>query len=96
MLKLIEEYPKGENELKDLAKSHVYLKLSELELMEFERTFLSVKEITKEYHAKLRVVFGDFTKHLHDSNGISSSLFFEEDGGLISGYDYYNLLSKMS
>jgi len=76
MIKLIEEYPRGANELEDLAKSHVYLKLSELELMEFERTFLSVKEITKEYRAKLRVVFGDFTKHLRDNNGISSSLFF--------------------
>jgi len=95
MVKLIEEFPRGANELKGLAKSHVYLKLSELELMEFERTFLSVKEKTREYHAKVRVVFGDFTKHLRENNGISSSLFFEKDGGLISGYDYYNLLTNI-
>jgi len=95
MVKLIENYPRGENELKALSRSHVYLKLSELELMEFERTFLTVKEKTREYHAKVRVVFGDFTKYLRDNNGISSSLFFEKDGGLISDYDYYNLISNI-
>lgn len=47
VVKLIEEYPRGENEVKALAKSHVYLKLSELELLEFERTCLSVKEKNK-------------------------------------------------
>merc|ERR1719193_1049738 len=95
MVKLIENYPRGANELKALARSHVYLKLSELELMEFERTFLSVKEKTREYHAKVRVVFGDFTKHLRDNKCFSSSLFFEKDGGLISDYDYYNLISNI-
>jgi len=95
IVKLIEEYPKGADEVKELAKSHVYLKLSELELLELERTFLSVKEKTKEYHAKVRVVFGDFTEHLRNNNGISSSLFFEKDGGLISDYDYFNLLTNM-
>jgi len=51
MVKLIENYPRGANELKALPRSHVYLKLSELELMEFERTFLTVKEKTREYNA---------------------------------------------
>merc|ERR1719403_751159 len=62
IVKLIEENPRGANAVKVLAESHVHLKLSELELMEFERTFLSVKEKTKEYRAKLRVVLGNFTK----------------------------------
>jgi len=51
MVKLIEEYPRGGNEVKGVANSYVYLRLSERELMELERTFLSVKEKTKEYHA---------------------------------------------
>jgi len=59
--KLIKEYPQGVEQVKSLAKSHAHLKLSELELMELERVFLSVKERTREYHSKLRMVFGDFS-----------------------------------
>jgi len=95
IVKLIMEYPLGVEQLKSLAKSHVHLKLSELELMELERVFLSVKVKTREYHAKLRVVFGDFSRHLREHNGISSSLF-EENGGVLAEYDYYDLLSNMN
>jgi len=94
IVKLINEYPMGVEQVEALAKSHVHLKLSELELMELERVFLSVKERTREYHAKLRVVFGDFSKHLREHNGISAKLF-EEDGGVLAEYDYYDLLSNM-
>jgi len=95
IVKLIKEYPLGVEQLKSLAKSHVHLQLSELELMELERVFLSVNEKTREYHAKMRVVFGDFSAHLRQHNGISSSLF-EEDGGVLAEYDYYDLLSNMN
>jgi len=92
---LIKEYPSGVDQVKALAKSHVHLKLSELELMEFESIFLSVKERTKEYHAKLRVIIGDFTKYLRENNGISKKLF-EEEAGLLKDYDYYSLISTMN
>jgi len=95
IVKLIKEYPSGVAQVRSLAKSHVHLKLSELELMELERVFLSVKERTREYHAKMRVVFGDFSRHLCENNGISTSLF-EEDGGVLAEYDYYDLLSNMN
>jgi len=95
ILKLIMEYPKGVEQVKSLAISHVHLKLSELELMELERVFLSVKERTREYHAKIRVLFGDFSRHLRQHNGISERLFEEEDGGVLAGYDYYDLLSNL-
>lgn len=94
IVKLIREYPMGAERVKSLAHSHAHLQLSELELMELERVFLSVKERTREYHAKLRVVFGDFSKHLREHNGISAKLF-EEDGGVLAEYDYYDLLSNM-
>jgi len=95
IVKLIMEYPKGVEQVKSLAKSHVHLKLSELELMELERVFLSVKEKTREYHAKVRIVFGDFSRHLREHHGISERLFKEKDGGVLAGYDYYDLLSNL-
>jgi len=96
ILKLITEYPMGVDQVKSLAKSHVHLKLSELELLELERVFLSVKERTREYHAKMRVVFGDFSRHLREHNGVSEKLFEEEDGGVLAEYDYYDVLSDMN
>jgi len=96
IFKLIKEYPLGVEQLKSLAKSHVHLQLSELELMELERVFLSVKQKTREYHAKIRVVFGDFSRHLRQHNGISSSLFEEDAGGVLAGYNYYDLLSNIN
>jgi len=97
ILKLTKEYPKGIAQVKSLAKSHAYLKLSELELLELERVFLSVRKITREYHAKIRVVFGDFSRHLREHNGISRGLFDEEeDGGVLAEYDYYDLVSNMN
>jgi len=95
IIKLIKEYPIGIEEVKSLAKSHVHLKLTELELMELERVFLSVENRTREYHAKLRVVFGDFSKYLREHNGISTRLFEEAGGVLLSEYDYYDLLSNI-
>merc|ERR1719341_2090187 len=68
IVKLIMEYPLGVEQLKSLAKSHVHLQLSELELMELER-----------------VVFGDFSRHLRQHNGISSNLFEEKAGGVLAG-----------
>merc|ERR1719318_228452 len=85
ILKLIKEYPEGVDEVKSLAKSHVHLKLSELELMELEAIFLSVKEKTREYHAKVRCVFEDFSRHLREHDGISTALF-EEAGGVLPDY----------
>jgi len=95
ILKLIMEYPNGVEQVKSLAKSHAHLKVSELELMELERVFLSVKERTREYHAKIRVLFDDFSRHLREHNGISERLFEEEDGGVLAGYDYYDLLTNL-
>jgi len=95
ILKLIKEYPMGVEQVKSLAKAHAHLKLSELELMELERVFLSVKERTREYHAKIRIVCGDFSRHLRGYNGISEMLFEEEDGGVLPEYDYYGLLSNL-
>jgi len=101
IVKLITEYPQGSEEVKVLAKSHVHLKLSELELMELERVFLSVEERTREYLAKMRTVFGDFTRYLREQNGISTNLFEENGGnggdvGVLAEYDYYDLLSDMN
>jgi len=95
IVKLIREYPMGAERVKSLAHSHAHLQLSELELMELERVFLSVKEKSREYHAKMRVVFGDFSRYLRERNGISASLF-EEDGGVLAEYEYYDLLSNMN
>merc|ERR1712168_1707743 len=57
IVKLVTEYPRGADEIKDIAISHAALKLTEQEIRDLEDVFSLVKHSGYVYRAKLRVLF---------------------------------------
>jgi len=70
ILKLVTEYPRGADEIKDIAISHVALKLTEQEIRDLEDVFSLVMYNRNVYRAKLRVFFDEFIDVLRQYHGL--------------------------
>jgi len=70
IVKCVTEYPHNADEIKDIAISHVALKLTEQEMRDLEDVFSLVKYKGNVYRAKLRVLFDQFIDVLRQYDGL--------------------------
>jgi len=74
IVKWVNEYPRGADEIKTIAISHAALKLTEQEIRELEDIFSLVKHHI--YRAKLRVLFDEFIDVLREYHGLHDTEAF--------------------
>jgi hypothetical protein len=70
IVKWVTEYPRGGDDMKAIAISHVALKLTEQEIRELEDVFVLTHLNMYVYRAKLRAFFDEFIEVLREQNGL--------------------------